>query len=186
MAKDYAELRTENAALRQETAELRALVGSLRERIQDLEERLVKNSRNSSKPPLSDPPGTGQRQTTKRVKGQRSRGGQVGRVGKTRPLLPAEQVDTLVDLVPDDCAFCGEGLADAPDCGEPLRHQVTEIPPVWLSKAGQRTTLRVGSTNHTWKWGHESVGGYGSRRADQGPGHRPTAADGWGADGGRR
>ena len=129
MAREVAELRLLNAELQRENAELRAAVVLLQQRISELEERLGKNSRNSSKPPSSDPPGTGRR-TTKRVKGQRSRGGQVGRAGKTRPLLPAEQVDTLVDLVPDDCAFCGEGLAGTVDCGELLRHQVTEIPPV--------------------------------------------------------
>lgn len=45
-------------------------------------------------------------------------------------MLPIEQVDELVALVPDGCAFCGASLEEAVACGEPVRHQVTEIPPV--------------------------------------------------------
>ena len=106
-----------------------ARIAHLEEENATLRERLGKNSRNSSRPPSTDQPGQRQ-QGTQRTKGKRVRGGQAGRVGKTRQLLPIEQVDDVVPLLPDDCAYCGASLEDAVACGEPLRHQVTELPPV--------------------------------------------------------
>lgn len=100
-------------------------IAHLEEENATLRERLGQNSR----PPSTDQPGQRQ-QGTQRTKGKRVRGGQAGRVGKTRQLLPIEQVDDVVPLLPDDCAYCGASLEDAVACAEPLRHQVTELPPV--------------------------------------------------------
>ena len=81
----------------------------LRERVRLLEEevaRLKKNSSTSSKPPSSDitKPESEQRQP-----GKRKIGGQAQHPGKTRMLLPPEEVDTFKDLKLEEssCTNCG-------------------------------------------------------------------------------
>jgi transposase len=64
----------------------------------------------------------------RKKKRKRKRGGQPGHAGKTRELLPAEQVDELVDCKPDGRCECGGRVhldEDAPE-----RHQVLELPEV--------------------------------------------------------
>src|SRR6266516_4386661 len=86
--------RTENAALQ--------------ERIRELEARLGQDSSNSSRPPSSDPPqATRQRQAS--LTG-RKRGGQPGHPGAFRSLLPVEQVDEVVVVVPGHCRHCQHPL----------------------------------------------------------------------------
>lgn len=92
----------------------------------DLKSRLNQNSRNSSKPPSSDPPSTPLR-LPKPPTG-RSPGGQPGHEGSTFKLVPVEEVDRVVAVKPERCLDCGHRLSGIdPD---PKRHQVTEIPPV--------------------------------------------------------
>jgi transposase len=99
------------------------------ERIAQLERRLARNSRNSSQPPSADPPSAPSRRGKDRS--GRKPGGQPGREGKGRPLLPAWAVDRVVDHWPSACG-CGhvfsegELVAD----GDPARHQVEELPPI--------------------------------------------------------
>jgi transposase len=94
--------------------------------VAELRERLGQNSQNSSKPPSSDPPSVS-RPNNRRPSG-RKRGGQPGHPGRARKLLPPEQGDTVVKLCPTACCKCGHLLlGDDPD---PVRHQVSEIPPV--------------------------------------------------------
>ena len=69
------------------------------------------NSSNSSKPPSSDPPGAvSGKEKQKKKKKKRKRGGQKGHRGHQRSLLPPERVDHVVDVTPDDCKACGDGL----------------------------------------------------------------------------
>lgn len=106
-------------------AELEAQVAKLIKRVQELENQLGQNSRNSSKPPSSDPP------SVKRPPGKpsgRKRGGQPGHKGHSRPLLPVEEVDHEFDLKPDSCRWCEESLEG--EDPSPQRHQVTDIPPI--------------------------------------------------------
>jgi len=95
-------------------------------RIADLERQLRQDSSNSSKPPSSDPPSSPKRTRKKGTK--RKPGGQPGHEGHARALVPVEQVDHQQDCLPSACSACGKKLKGVDS--EPLRHQVTEVPPV--------------------------------------------------------
>jgi transposase len=58
----------------------------------------------------------------------RRRGGQPGHRGTTRALLPGAEVDALHVCQPTHCAGCGNPLTG--NDPSPLRHQVTELPPL--------------------------------------------------------
>src|SRR3954453_6056903 len=78
-----------------------ALIGALQARIRELEARLGQTSANSSRPPSSDPP---QAPAKRRPSPSgRRRGGQPGHRGAFRALLPVEQVDKVVAVVPEGC-----------------------------------------------------------------------------------
>jgi transposase len=112
-----------------EVQRLKAVLEGLKKlelEVAGLRERLGQNSQNSSKPPSSDPPSVS-RQNNRQPSG-RKRGGQPGHQGRARKLLPVEEVDTVIELRPTACQQCGRLLlGDDPD---PVRHQVSEIPPV--------------------------------------------------------
>jgi transposase len=101
-------------------------VDDLKAEVAELRERLGQNSSNSSKPPSSDPPSY--KPSPRRVPKGRKRGGQPGHQGNTRRLLPAEEVDHLVELKPAACGGCGRRLRG--DDPRPERHQVSELPRV--------------------------------------------------------
>ncbi len=114
-------------------AKLEALVKALQKTVQEqaaeiaeLKRRLGQDSSNSDKPPSSDPPHRPPRK--KPGTGKRKPGGQPGHEGKTRPLLPPEEVDEIQDHKPSTCDDCGRKLTGEDD--SPLRHQVTDVPPV--------------------------------------------------------
>lgn len=94
--------------------------------IRELKRRLGEDSSNSHKPPSTDPPTRGPRQGAER--GKRKPGGQPGHEGRTRELLPPEQVDEILDHKPPACRSCGSRLRGVDPT--PQRHQVTELPPV--------------------------------------------------------
>jgi transposase len=97
-------------------------------RVERLERELRKNSRNSSRPPSSDPSGE---QPPRREKGRspRSQGAQPGHEGKGRELLPCWAVDEVVEHWPERCG-CGHVFSDGERVAvrEPARHQVEELP----------------------------------------------------------
>jgi transposase len=99
--------------------------GQLREQMSWLQERLKVDSRNSSKPPSSDGPGSGNR--AQRRASQRKRGAQKGHPGSFRALLPEADVDAVHDCTPVAACDCGGAVAVQ---GKPVRHQVFDIPPV--------------------------------------------------------
>jgi transposase len=105
--------------------ELEARVATLEAMVHTLQEQLNQTSRNSSRPPSSDPP---QSQRPRRPRGKRRRGGQPGHPGHTRTLVPVEEVDEVVVLKPDQCSGCHAPLLG--DDPSPFRHQVIEIPPI--------------------------------------------------------
>jgi transposase len=123
-------LRVENAALRAENATLTAKLADLEKRFGDLEARLRENSANSNRPPSSDPPWN-KPPKRPREKTGRKRGAQPGHKGVTRPLVPVEQVDQVVPVRPKTCGACKAPLRQRSVAGdpEPIRHQVTEVPP---------------------------------------------------------
>src|ERR1044072_3126598 len=97
LLEELATLRLDNAVLRAENAALHA-------RIRELEARLGQNSSNSSRPPSADqPPAPG---LAKAPPNGRKRGGQPGHRGTFRALLPVEQVDEVVAVVPERCRHC--------------------------------------------------------------------------------
>ena len=115
----YEELLEENRTLKEQVAELLA-------RVAELEARLGMNSRNSSKPPSSDPPNVAAR--PKKKPSGRKRGGQPGHKGTTRQLLPPDKADRIVELKPPSCGECGAPLRG--DDPKPKRRQVIDVPPI--------------------------------------------------------
>jgi len=107
----------ENQTLQKQVEALQAEVGQLRERVNQ-------TSRNSSKPPSSDPPEAGQ--YPMRKPSGRKRGGQKGHTGKGRKLKPVNEVDRLVVSKPIACTGCGALLLG--EDPQPQRHQVSELP----------------------------------------------------------
>jgi transposase len=109
-------------------AELEQRVAELLEQAARLSEKLGQNSRNSNKPPSSDPPGAGAR--TERSGGSgRKRGGQRGHRGRYRELLPVDKVNEVKNHYPAECESCWEPLPETPDPGA-ARFQTAEIPPI--------------------------------------------------------
>jgi len=95
-------------------------------RISQLAEQVGKNSRNSSKPPSSDPPHV--KPAPPKKKGKRQRGGQPGHPGHGRRLRPPEDVNRFVISKPTSCRECGTLLLGQDP--QPQRHQVCELPPI--------------------------------------------------------
>ena len=123
LLEQLATLRLENAALHAENA-------ALQERIRELEARPGQNSSNSSRPPSSDRPQGPVR--PKAPPAGRKRGGQPGHRGSFRALLPMEQVDEVLVVVPDVCRHCGQPLPEAAGHSRSRvwRHQVVELLPL--------------------------------------------------------
>src|SRR5262249_49686481 len=87
-----------------------ALIVALQARVRELEARLGQTSSDSPRPPPSDPP-----QAPARPKAPppgRKRGGQPDHRGTFRALLPPEQVDEIVAVVPEACRRCQQPLPE--------------------------------------------------------------------------
>src|SRR2546423_13315914 len=125
---ELARFRLENVALRLENGALRAENAALQERIRELEARLGQTSANSSRPPSSDPPQAPAR--SKAPPSGRKRGGQPGHRGTWRALLPVEQVDAVVAVVPERCRHCEQPfpVIAARRPGRGWRPPVVELP----------------------------------------------------------
>jgi transposase len=115
----------ETGRLHKQIEELKTLLKAAMTRIAELEARLKTNSGNSSKPPSSDLGGR-KRKPPEDPTGRR-RGGQNGHDGKTRDLVPDEEVAEVIDRDPEQCEKCGEPLGEAPRLDAFIR-QVTETP----------------------------------------------------------
>jgi transposase len=107
-----------------------ALIVALQQRIRELEAQLGQNSSNSSRPPSSDPPQVPPKRGPRHS--GRNRGGQPGHRGAFRALLPVEQVDEIVAMVPERCRHCGQAFPEAAGRhqGRVWRHQVVELLPL--------------------------------------------------------
>jgi transposase len=93
--------------------------------MQALQEQLNQTSRNSSRPPSSDPL---HRERPRRPRSPRRRGGQPGHPGHTRTLVSVDEVDEVVVIKPEQCTHCQAPLSG--DDPQPWRHHVIEIPPI--------------------------------------------------------
>lgn len=114
---------------------LREQVAALTAEVEELKRRLGQNSRNSSKPPSSDPPmSRQQRRALARERAKeslRKAGGQPGHEGKHRQMAPPERVDEAFEHRPGRCSGCGHGFDGSERrLGEPRVHQKWELPPV--------------------------------------------------------
>jgi transposase len=103
-----------------------ALIQLLLAKIAELEEKLNKNSHNSSKPPSSDGPAV-KPAPPKPATGNK-RGGQPGHPKQSRTMIPAAECHRVVPCFPAACRNCSKPLAGSDP--NPLRFQVTELPPV--------------------------------------------------------
>jgi transposase len=130
------------------TAGYDAQIARLEERIRRLEEQARRDSRTSSKPPSSDPPGTRQQRRAEArakakelLRGERKAGGQPGHPGSGRALKPEDHVDEIVDHYPEACRGCGQKFpADERRPGSRFgRHQVAELPPISVILVEHRT-----------------------------------------------
>jgi transposase len=127
-----------------------AKLQALEEMVRKLAEQVTRNSTNSNLPPSSDGPGGSPKPSKKAVKKGRKRGAQKGHKGSHRALVPADQVDEVVDMFPARCDGCHTSLPKTPDT-DPKRHQHTELAPfvpyvtefrrhkVWCPQCGHRT-----------------------------------------------
>lgn len=124
-----AEWETLSTGVRFVITSLYSEVQSLRRDVRELQARLNLNSKNSSKPPSSDPPGM-ERQVKK--PSGKSSGGQPGHIGHHRALVPLDEVDTVLEHYPERCSNCNETFAATAlkESQEPERRQVHELPPV--------------------------------------------------------
>src|SRR5437899_4914311 len=99
-------------------------------RVAELEAKLARlqgvTPANSSKPPSSTHPHD--KPPTTKPKSTRQRGGQPGHEKHERPLVPPEQCQQVIPLVPSACRRCGKTLVGVDP--EPLRHQVWELPEI--------------------------------------------------------
>src|SRR5262245_20300736 len=142
LRRETAALRTENEALRAENALLQAESTVLHTRFRELEARLAQTSANSSRPPSSDPPQAPAR--PKAPPSGRNRGGQPGHHGAYRALLPVEQVDEIVAVVPERCRHCGQPFPEPAGRrrGRVWRHQVVELLPLAVRVTEYQMTVR--------------------------------------------
>ena len=84
---------------------LHGQVQTLIQEVADLKEQINLNSDNSSKPPSSDKPG--KKEKHRKLGSGKKRGAQAGHKGKSRKLLPPDQVEQFVVHKPDTCKDCG-------------------------------------------------------------------------------
>src|SRR3954465_2825060 len=105
------------------------MVRDLSARLRDLEAQLKQTSRNTSKPPSSDPPSA--LPAPPRVLRGTPIGAQKGHPDQQRPLLPPEQVDEVIVCQPQCWRDCASALTpNLPDALPPTRAPVGELPPL--------------------------------------------------------
>ncbi len=112
-------------SLEAEISGLKQIIQELKQEITVLRERLNTNSNNSSTPPSQDP----NRKKRFRKGTGRKPGGQSGHPGHSRKLFPPEEVQTHVDVYPEDCPHCN---TDKFLCN-PIKtriHQQVELPKI--------------------------------------------------------
>jgi transposase len=111
-------------------ADLQRQVADLQAQLRELKQRLGLDATNSSIPPSANPP-DGRKPVVKQPTG-RQPGGQPGHPAYQRLRLPAERVQHLIRLIPQQCARCQAPLPTepGPDDPEPTWHQVVELPKV--------------------------------------------------------
>jgi transposase len=147
-------------------------IEELRSKVEELERKialLTRDSSNSSKPPSSDGP-AGKPKARPPLKSKKRRpGGQPGHKGSNRDLIPSEEVDEVITVLPEACDHCGAVLTPDPDADPPTgkywRHQVIDIPdPKPVVAEYQLQCLRCSCGAETWaKIPQTARSGFGPR-----------------------
>ncbi len=156
--------------------ELLDMVRQLSSEVQELRVRVNQTSRNSSKPPSTDPPHAPP--APARRSAGRKRGAQPGHADQQRPLLPSEQVDELVLLQPTDCLACHTALPpDLPDAAQWLKrsqcmslaetHRHPEVNPLvplcisypWYASVSEPMSCSVEGPRHTHRTSQDASQG---------------------------
>jgi transposase len=101
---------------------------ALEERVCEAERAQKQNSSNSHKPPSSDRLGERRQIRRKKKPTGKKRGGQPGHVGHYRALMPAAEVDEIIDVFPEYCDVCQQ-VPPRVKCAHPVRHQLFEVLP---------------------------------------------------------
>jgi transposase len=96
-------------------------IAGLKTEITELKTRLNQNSRNSSKPPSSDGP---KKPVSLRVKSGKKAGAQKGHKGHGHKI---EQVNKVIEMIPELCPVCGTNLTEEPRADYEIRYPA-EIP----------------------------------------------------------
>ena len=108
---DLDDLKLKLAAAEARAVAAEARVPALEQQVAQLLEQLNRNSKNSHKTPSTESPAerlqrrAREKQRTK-DEAKKKRGGQPGHDGAQRALLPADQVDDVVDHRPVECENC--------------------------------------------------------------------------------
>ena len=128
-------LLTNYKALSQEELEklpVKELAHALYEAIKELDklnQRLNQDSTNSSRAPSTDSleaKAKHKAEAPTQKHGTRKQGAQPGHKAETRPLLPLEEGDVIIDCKPENCTNCGKPLGEYSD-PEPYRQQHYDV-----------------------------------------------------------
>ena len=114
-------------------------ITTLEEELRKLTRTLGQNSKNSHKPPSADCPGSRAGSSSSATPGKR--GGKKGHPGAYRKLLPASEVDTVVDLYPEYCTRCGANLPRVEDA-DASRYQWIDLQPARHVTEARRHAVR--------------------------------------------
>ena len=119
-------------ALQAQVVALQTEVAALHAHRRELQARLGQDSSNSARPPSADPPHAPRKRKRQVSPTGRRRGGQPGHPGRFRSLLPVEQVDEVVVVVPEHCCRCQQPFpnTEVRRHDRPWRHQVVELLPL--------------------------------------------------------
>ena len=118
---------------------LESKVTQLESRLEKLEAQLAKNSTNSSKPPSSD--GLKKpKPKSRREKGKRKSGGQVGHPGETLSMV--DVADEIVVHSVIVCDHCHQNL-ESVEVAYVLKRQVFDIPPMQLQVSEHQAEVKV-------------------------------------------
>lgn len=130
-------LREENRVLREENAALRLRISQLETLLQAALDQLNKNSRNSSKPPSSDP--VRKTQSLRSLSGKKP-GGQPGHKGTTLTMSASPDYIEVHDV--HHCSHCHSELTSMePDDYE--RRQVYDVPPIKIMVTEHRRAVKT-------------------------------------------
>jgi transposase len=116
---------TEDLIARQ-SPEAQAIIRLLLAKIAELEARLNKSPRNSSLPPSTEHPHA--KPAPRKDPTSKKPGGQPGHPKHERALIPVEECQEVIPVVPEACRRCGQPLAGSDS--EPRRHQVWDLPEI--------------------------------------------------------